>query len=424
MSVEFILLLTGLLGLIALGVPIAFAVGTAVCIYALTVGFPPLSILAQQTVRGVDSFVLLALPLFIWGGILMEKGGATDGLMKLVIATLGRLPGGSAVASVVATTFFGALSGSAVAATVAVGQLMQPRLVQQGYAPGFVVSMQACSGALGAVIPPGISMVAYGAISGTSIRDLFAGAVLPGLLAGFLLCLVAVLVSHRRGYKETLDVSDMAGPSRLLGEAMPALFMPIIVLGGVFLGIFTATEAAAVACIYALFIGIFIYRKLTPTVIWDSLVKATRDTAAITIIIAVSSAFGWIIAAEQVPQAFASWITSVSADPLVILLLMSLLLFILGTFMETISIIVILTPIFVPVAVSAGIDPLHFGVLMILNLAIGGVTPPLGVCLFAAARILHLDISQTFRELVFPLGALLLAFGLTMAIPELVTWVK
>jgi C4-dicarboxylate transporter DctM subunit len=424
MSIEFIFLLTGLLGLIAFGVPIAFAVGTSVCIYALVMGFPPLSILTQQTVRGVDSFVLLALPLFIWGGILMEKGGATDGLMRLIIATLGRLPGGSAVASVVATTFFGALSGSAVAATVAVGQLMQPRLVRQGYAPGFVVSLQACSGALGAVIPPGISMVAYGAISGTSIRDLFAGAVLPGLLAGFLLCLVAVGTSYRRGYKETQEFADDSGPGRLVFAALPALLMPIIVLGGVFLGIFTATEAAAVACIYALVIGRLVYRKLTLRIIWQSLVQATRDTAAITIIIAVSSAFGWIIAAEQVPQAFASWITSVTADPLIILFLMSLLLFVLGTFMETISIIVILTPIFVPVAVAAGIDPLHFGVLMILNLAIGGVTPPLGVCLFAAARILHLDISQTFRELVFPLGALLLAFAVTMAVPEFVTWVK
>jgi C4-dicarboxylate transporter DctM subunit len=422
MSWEIIVMIFALTGLILVGVPIAFAQSAAVILYVLIAGFPPLSILAQQTITGIDSFVLLALPLFIWCGILMEKSGASDGLMRLVLHLIKHLPGGAAIASVVATTFFGALTGSAVAATAAIGQIMEPQMVRKGYAPGFVASLQGASGVLGAVIPPSIALVTYGAIAGASISALFAGAVLPGIIISGLLCCYAAFVSWRRGYgtAEVTAEPDRFAPAFI--AALPALIMPAIILGGIFGGIFTPTEAAAVGAVYILVFGALAYRRLTPKVILASLTEANRSTAAIMFIIATSAALAWIIAAEEVPQQFADLVLSLSDNPVVILIIINILLLVLGTFMETIATVVILTPVLLPVIQAANVDPVVFGVIMIVNLSIGAITPPLGVCLFVATRIINIDVKDTFPDLIYV--TLIMVFGLFLItyFPQTITW--
>ncbi|MES1924855.1 TRAP transporter large permease [Salinisphaera sp. T31B1] len=423
MSTAILLMLAVLLALILAGVPIAFAQACAVLLYVTLSGYPPIPILAQQTVAGIDSFVLLALPLFIWCGVLMERSGASEGLMRLVLYLIGRLPGGSAIASVVATTFFGALTGSAVASTAAIGQIMEPQLVRQGYRPGFVASLQAASGSLGAVMPPSIALVTYGAIAGASIKSLFAGAVVPGLLIAAMLCAYAYVVSRRRGYG--LAKAELAQIS--LGEAskaaLPALVMPLIILGGIFGGVFTATEASAVGAIYVLLIGVFYYRGLDLRGVVSTLVASGRSTASIMLIIATSSPLAWILSAEQVPQHFTTLVLSVSDNPILVMLMINVLLLVLGTFMETIAIIVILTPVLLPVVTTAGVDPVVFGVLMIVNLSLGAITPPLGVCAFVAAKIIAIDVRAMWPELIHVVLLMTLGLLLIILFPGLVSWV-
>lgn len=422
MSTEIVMMLVALLALILVGVPIAFAQMVSVLVYVALAGFPPLAIVAQQSVAGIDSFVLLALPLFVWCGVLMERSGASDGLMRLVLFLIGRIPGGSAVASVVATTFFGALTGSAVAATAAIGQIMEPQMVRQGYRPGFVASLQGASGVLGAVIPPSIALVTYGAIAGASIKGLFAGAVLPGLIIAFMLCVYASLMSWRKGYGMARSEIDRIRFGAALKAALPALVMPVIILGGIFGGVFTPTEAAAVGAIYVLAVGLFYYRGLDARAILNTLVASGRSSASIMFIIATSAPLAWVLAAEQVPQQFTSLILGVSDNPVVILLLINLLLLVLGTFMETIATVVILTPVLLPAVKAAGVDPVVFGVIMIVNLSIGAITPPLGVCAFVAARIIDINIRDTFPELLHVTFVMVLGLVLITCFPQLITW--
>jgi len=422
MSAAILLMLAVLLILIMVGTPIAFAQAIAVLFYFAYAGFPPLPILAQQSVLGIDSFVLLALPLFIWCGVLMERSGASDGLMRLVIYMLGRLPGGSAIASVVATTFFGALTGSAVASTAAIGQIMEPQMVRQGYRPGFVASLQGAAGVLGAVIPPSIALVTYGAIAGASIKALFAGAVVPGLIIAAMLCIYASFESWRKGYGTAKSEVAAISFGGALKASLPALFMPVIILGGIFGGIFTPTEAAAVGAIYVLVVGAIYYRGLTGKVLIGTLVQSGRSTASIMLIMATAAPMAWIFAAEQVPQQFTSVMLSISDDPVVIMLLINVLLLLLGTFMETIATVVILTPVLLPVVQAAGIDPVVFGVIMIVNLSIGAITPPLGVCVFVAAKIININIKDCFPELIYVTLVMILGLALITLFPQTITW--
>lgn len=422
MSIEITIMMGALLALIMAGVPIAFAQSAAVLIYIAMAGFPPLSILAQQTVLGIDSFVPLALPLFIWCGILMERSGASAGLMKLVLLILGKLPGGAAVASVAATTFFGSLTGSAVATTAAIGQIMEPQMVRQGYAPGFVASLQGAAGILGGIIPPSIALITYGAVAGTSIKALFAGAIVPGLLLALMLCVYASFVSWRRNYGNVARPELQGGPVEAVIDALPALVMPIVILGGIFGGIFTPTEAAAVGAIYVLAIGVIYYRGLNLRTIGATLTEAGKSTASIMLIIATSAPLAWIFAAEQVPLQFSNLVLSISDDPIVIMLIVNVLLLVLGTFMETIATVVILTPVLLPVVVAAGVDPVVFGVIMIVNLQIGAITPPLGVCLFVAARIVNISIRETFPDLIYVTLVMILGLFLMTYFPQMITW--
>lgn len=421
---EVTLMIGLLVALILCGVPIVFAIGGSVFLFILYSGFPPLSIIAQQVVLGVDSFTLMALPLFVLGGLLLEQGGCMDGLMRLIILLLGRFQGGTAIANILASTAFGTLSGSAVATTAAVGTIMMPRLVKQGYPPGFTAALDGCSGILGAIIPPSIAMVTYGAIAGVSIRKMFAGGFIPGFIGAFFLIIAVLIISRVQGYVLEKGTEKFGGRVFLtaLKDSIPAFMAPVIILGGIFSGVFTPTEAASIAIVYALIIGIFVFKRLTVPILWECLSRALRTSAAIMFIIAFAAAFSWIIAVNKVPEHLLLWFTALTDNPLIIMILINILLLILGMFMETISLIIMLTPILVPLVVRIGYDPIHFGVLFVFNLSVGGITPPLGVCLFTSCRILRVDVGDTFPELIYLLTGYLFAIAAIMLFPQSVLW--
>lgn len=404
-------------------VPVASALGLAAAIAVLVHDIAPLAVVAQQLVAGLDSFPLLAIPLFVLAGGLMGAAGLTSRIVALALVLVGRRRGGLGAVAVVACMLFGALSGSGVADTVAIGTLLLPAMGRAGYPPGFSAGLLGCAGSLGTVIPPSIVMIVYGVATGTSIGQLFTAGLVPGVLCGGALAIVAVWRARKEGWGD-VPPADLAGEGGI-GLALLALGAPAIIVGGIRGGIFTATEAGAVACLYALAVGVFGTRALTLRALTAELRTAAETSGAILYVIATASLFGWVLGALQAPQIVTAWLLSLTTDPTVVLLLAMALLLALGTFMETIAIILLLAPLLSSVLPRYGIDPVHFGLLLTLNLAIGANTPPLGIDLMAACRVARIPMRETFRHLPPLLGAmasvtLALAFapGVVLALPR------
>lgn len=420
--------LTTLFGVFAVAlladVPVATALGLAAAIALLAHDIAPLAVVAQQMVAGLDSFPLLAIPLFVLAGGLMGAAGLTSRIVALALVLVGRRRGGLGAVAVVACMLFGALSGSGVADTVAIGTLLLPAMGRAGYPPGFSAGLLGCAGSLGTVIPPSIVMIVYGVATGTSIGQLFTAGLVPGVLCGAALATVAVWRARKEGWGDTAP-ADLAGEGGI-GLALLALGAPAIIVGGIRGGIFTATEAGAVACLYALAVGVFGTRALTLRGLVAELMTAAETSGAILYVIATASLFGWVLGALRAPQLVTAWLLSLTTDPTVVLLLAMALLLALGTFMETIAIILLLAPLLSSVLPRYGIDPVHFGLLLTLNLAIGANTPPLGIDLMAACRVARIPMRETFGHLPPLLGAmasvtLALAFapGVVLALPRM-----
>ncbi|HPE65834.1 MAG TPA: TRAP transporter large permease, partial [Synergistales bacterium] len=377
-----------------LNVPIAVAIGLASLSAILWSGAIPPVVLVQKMFTATDSFPLMAVPFFILAGSLMEFGGISRRLVDFANSIVGRFSGGLAFVAIIASMFFGAISGAAVACVAAIGTILIPAMVRRGYDTPYATAVQATAGTLGVMIPPSIPMIIYGVLTGVSIGALFMGGILPGILVGGSLMLVAWMIARKRGYKGDEKASG-AKIWATFKDAILALLMPVIILGGIYGGVFTPTEAAVVAVAYGFIIGFFVYRELSLSKLKDILVNTSVGTATIMFIIATSSVFSWILTAQRVPQAVAEAILSISTNPIVILTLINLLLLFIGTFMETVASIIILVPVLLPVVTQIGVDPLHFGIIIVVNLAIGMVTPPLGVCLFVGcgnmARRMHAD---------------------------------
>lgn len=404
-------------------VPVASALGLAAAIAVLVHDIAPLAVVAQQMVAGLDSFPLLAIPLFVLAGGLMGAAGLTSRIVALALVLVGRRRGGLGAVAVVACMLFGALSGSGVADTVAIGTLLLPAMGRAGYPPGFSAGLLGCAGSLGTVIPPSIVMIVYGVATGTSIGQLFTAGLVPGALCGAALASVAVWRARKEGWGD-VPPADLAGEGGI-GLALLALGAPAIIVGGIRGGIFTATEAGAVACLYALAVGVFGTRALTLRALAAELMAAAETSGAILYVIATASLFGWVLGALQAPQLVTAWLLALTEDPTVVLLLAMALLLALGTFMETIAIILLLAPLLSSVLPRYGIDPVHFGLLLTLNLAIGANTPPLGIDLMAACRVARIPMRETFRHLPPLLGAmasvtLALAFapGIVLVLPR------
>lgn len=415
-----ILLLSVMLGLIAVGVPIAFSIALSGLSYVLIHGIP-IAVVAQRMVVGVDSFSLLAIPLFIFAGAVMSEGDITPKIMGLAKIMVGRIYGGLAMIMVVTSMFFGAISGSGVAAVVAVGSIMLPSMAKDGYKKPFSAALLGCSGCLATIIPPSITMVVLGVSMGTSIGRLFLGGVLPGIITGLALMVFAYYFARKENYPRA-EKPTLKEVFKSLTEAVLPLMTPVIIVVGILKGIFTATEAGAVASLYAIILSAFVYKKLK----WKNFLKicysTAENSATVLVIISAAALFGWIMAYEQIPQKTAEFILSISSNYWVVLLMFNILLLILGLFMETIAIVLIITPIFMPIMAQFGMDMTHMGVMMVLNLAIGANTPPLGVSLITASKIADTKYEDTFKY-VFPfVGAMTIALIIVTVFPQTVTF--
>lgn len=417
-------LIVGLLLLIVLNIPIVFAIGL-VCLGYLLVKDLNLALLAQRSALGIYSYPFLALPMFVFAGVLMEHGGITKRLMRLANAMVGHVSGGLASVTVSGSAMFGALSGSAIGNTAAVGSIMIPAMREKKYSMGFASALQGCSGVLGSLIPPSLTMVILGATGGISISALLVGGLIPGLLMALSLIVVSILISRRHGYGQG-DRASWCELGAATLSALPPLMLPVIVLGGIFGGIVTVTEAAVLAVLYAFILSVFVYRAISVRDMPRVTLQVLKIAVPVQIIVAVSNVFAWIITAERMPQQLLVMFETIAPSALGFLLILMVIVLILGTFMESTALIIILIPILMPVVSAYGIDPVYFGVLFVINLCIGANTPPLGVTLATAARIAGVPFSQAARAvwpflgaMVFTLLAVLLFPGLATYLPAL-----
>ncbi len=401
-----------------LRVPIAFASGLVALLYMLWSGLLPIEYAPLAAFQGLDSFTVLAVPFFIFAGQVMARGGIAKYLLALADTLLGALPGGYALTTVLGSLFFADLSGSAAASVSAIGTIMVPGMKGQGYNPAFAAAVAACAGCLAVIIPPSNPMILYGVATDTSIGRLFLAGFIPGALVAISLMLPAFFISRKNNWRGSARRSSLRDVGKALWVAKWALLIPIIILGGIYSGIFTPTEAGAVACLYAIFAGRYAYREFT----WKEFPSIARagviTIVPIMIIISLATLFGQVVTLMGIPSHIAESLRQASDNPLILLLLINLFLLVVGMFMETSAAIIILSPILLPLAVALGIDPVHFGMIMIVNLSIGFITPPLGTNLFVASSISNVQSEKIFRAAVPFALSLIIALAIIVIFPQ------
>lgn len=394
-----LLLFVLLIALFLINVPIAVALGLASALIFYIEGNVSIIVIIQRMFNSVDSFPLMAIPFFILAGKLMESGGISNRLIHLANVIFGRVKGGLGIVSIVACAFFAAISGSAAATTAAVGALMIPAMVNKGYDKSFSTAIQAAGGTIGIMIPPSVPLVLYGVAAGVSVGDLFIAGIVPGLMVMLSLILLVYFVSLKKGYGggEKFGTKDFF---KAFVDAFLALLMPVIILGGIYGGIFTPTEAAVVAVVYGLVIGLFVYREIKFTDLAAIFSSSVVTTAVIMFIIAGASVFGYYLTRQRIPAELTEMMLNLTDNWIVALLIINLVLLLCGIFLETSAAIIILTPILAPIASALGIDLVHFGIIMVVNLGIGFITPPVGVNLFVAANIAGTKFESLLRAIV------------------------
>lgn len=414
-----------LIVLFLLGLPVAFSMGVASLLTLLLTQDVPLVVVPQRWVAALDSFPLMAVPLFLLAGALMDTGGLATRIVRFAASFLGWMRGSLLHITVLSSMVFADISGSSAADTAAVGSVLIPQMKKRGYNIDFATAINAAGGCIGPIIPPSITMIIIGYITNTSIAAMFAGGFIPGAMVGLSL-MIASYIHIRRDKSLAYSITekfDLGLGCRSTFEALPALLAPLLIVGGIIGGIFTATEAGVVAVFYGLFVGLLVYRELRPGQLPPILLKCVIQTAMVLFIAANASLFAWLVAAEQIPQMVTKWITSISDSPPLFLMIVNVTLLVTGMLMETFSAIIILMPILFPVAMSFGINPVHFGVLVTVNLCIGAVTPPYGITLFVASTISGRTVRQVSRHLVLPISAMLVVLFLVTYVPETVLFV-
>ncbi|MDD3134385.1 MAG: TRAP transporter large permease [Synergistales bacterium] len=404
-----------------LNVPIGFALGMAALASLIASGSMPIAMIPQRMVAGANSFPLLAIPFFMLAGAIMERGGVSRRIVNLASALVGHITGGLAAVSIVACTFFAAISGSTPATAAAVGGLTIPEMEKRGYARSYASAVVASASCLGVIIPPSITMVIFGIVANVSVGQLLIGGILPGLFLSFILLCVNYVRSRQLGYP-TEDRRTWRERWKTFSDAVWGLMMPVIILGGIMTGVFTPTESAAIAVVYGLFVSFFIYRELGLRDLVPIFYKASLNSAMIMLLIAAASPFGWIMTIEQVPQIASTAILGLSSNMYVIYILMLVIYLILGTFMETGAIILLVVPIFAPIAEHLGIDMIQFGVVTVIALAIGMATPPVGIALFATCGIADITIGQLTRKIIPFLIALIIGLFILAFVPVISTF--
>ena len=419
--VEIIVLVVSFVILLSLGVPISYSIGIASILTMLMSisSVPALTTVSQRMATGIDSFALLAIPFFILAGQLMNSGGIARRLIDFAKVLVGKLPGGLAFVNIMAAMLFGAISGSAVAAASAIGGFMHPVMKKEGYDDSFSAAVNITSATTGLIIPPSNILIVYSLASGgVSIAALFIAGYLPGILLGLSLMIVAGVYAVKHNYKVVFTITLRDAVKKFL-DAIPSLLLVIIVIGGIVAGYFTATEASAIAVFYAFILSVFIYKEVKLKDLPKILLQSSTTTAIVMLLIGTSMAMSWVMAYENIPQNVAQALITISDSKIVILIIINLLLLFVGTFMDMTPAVLIFTPIFLPVAVQLGIDPIHFGIIMVMNLSIGLCTPPVGSVLFVGCSVAELPIMKVIRPLVPFFIAMIVVLLLVSYIPEL-----
>jgi tripartite ATP-independent transporter DctM subunit len=407
--------------LLLFGVPIAFALALSATASILAIGNIDLMIVAQQLYAGLNSWLLLAIPFFLLAGELMTAGGMTERLLVFCNAVFGRFRGGLALSNVAAATFMSGISGSAVADTGALGKVLIPMMARSGYGRGFSAALTASANLVGPIIPPSTVFILIAVLTNLSPLRLFMAAVIPGLVYSFFIGALALYICRKRNY----PVHERVGMREILRavrHAIWALAMPLVLVGGIRLGVFNVVESSAFAVVYALFVGIVVHRQLTLGKILDALISSARTTSIIMIVLGGAQAVSWLLAYEHAPVAVANWMLTVAREPWVFLVILNVFLLLVGTFMETPPALVILCPVLYPVAAKFGIDPYHLSIVIALNLVIGLITPPVAICLSIATVIAKVRPSETMREVLPFLAVAILVVLIITFVPALSLW--
>jgi tripartite ATP-independent transporter DctM subunit len=421
MGPEIIALLIAFVILLALDVPVAIVLGLTAIVAVACIGDVPTSYLvAQRVATGIASFPLLAIPFFVLSGLLMGEGGMARRLIDFAAALVGRLPGGLSYVNTLTCMLFGAVSGSAAAAVSSIGGFMIPQMVEKGYRREFAVALTATSATTGLLIPPSNIMIVYAVVAGNvSVAALFMAGVIPGILVGLAIMAASFVYNLRTGVQLRIEPPPLV-PS--LVAALPSALLIIIVLGGILGGVFSATEASAIAVAYALVLGVGIYREITIRQLPELLLKSAKTTAVVMLLVGTSQAVSWALAYERVPQMASQALLNVSDNPIAMLLIVNLLLLAVGMFMDMTPAVLVFTPILLPAAIGLGVDPVHFGIVMIANLCIGLCTPPVGTCLFVGCSVGRTTIARVAPAAIPFFIAMAIAMMLITYIPWLSLW--
>ncbi len=405
-------------GLFVLGFPVVLAIGIP-CVIYLVLNDLPVDLVAQRTIYALDSFPLVAVPVFLFVGSLMNSAGISKYIYRFADTLVGRLPGGLAQVNIFGSLVFAGMSGSALADIGGIGRIEIDAMKQKGYSTSFAAAVTSSSAIVGPIFPPSIPLIIYGTVTGVSVLQLLLGGILPGLLCVAGLMLMTAWLAKRRGYPRAERWPSLAEVWRDARPALPALFAPIFLIGGMLLGFFTPTEIAAVTVIYTIAISWLFYRELT----WEGLLAASletiRSSAAILLIVAVAALFGWILSVEQVPQIMTGFMLSISTDPYVLLLLVNILLLIVGMFLDSTTAILVIAPIIAKPLVMAGIDPVHLGMVVVFNLMIGLLTPPMGLALYLVSDIAGVKMKDVLKEML----PYYIPLALTLLLITYVPWI-
>lgn len=422
MELLHILILVGSFAfLLFIGVPISFSIGisTIVTMLLSIEAGPALTTVAQRMATGLDSFALLAIPFFILSGQLMNRGGIARRLIDFAKALVGMFPGGLAFVNIMAAMLFGSISGSAVASSAAIGGFMVPMMKKEGYDLNYSAAVNITSATTGLIIPPSNILIVYSLASGgVSIGALFVAGYLPGILIGILLMIVAGVIAYRKKYPVSQRIELKDGILRFL-NALPSLFLVVLVIGGIVAGYFTATEASAIAVLYTFILSVLIYREVKWKELPKILLDSTATTAIVMLLVGASMAMSWVISYENIPQNVSAALIEISNSRIIILLIINIMLLLVGTFMDMTPAVLIFTPIFLPVVIQLGVDPVHFGIIMVLNLCIGLCTPPVGSVLFIGCGIAGTSIAKVVKPLLPLFIAMLVSLLLITFIPQI-----
>ena len=417
---DVVLLFIVLFVCITLTVPVGFSLGLASIVVFFLYSDVPLTLVAQSSVTGVDSFPMMAIPFFIMAGVVMSLGGVAKRLVNVANALIGHVTGGLSIVTTLACMFFGSISGSASATTSAIGGFMIPEMKKHGYDAPFAATISACAGTIGLIIPPSLSFVIYGVVTNTSITELFIAAIIPGILMGVALSIVCYFYSKKSGY--------LGGPRSTFKQTMAtiwdakwSLMAPVIILGGIYSGIFTPTEAAVTAIVYSIFVGMFIYRELNFQKLYQCAVESMALNGMIMFMLGLATVFAKYVTLVHVPLKIVTFITNFTDSGLVILLLLNVFLLLIGCIMDNIPAIIVLAPIMLPLATQAGLDPVQFGIMIVLNTTIGLVTPPYGPNLFIGASIAGTKMERMMKPLLPMILSLIVILAIVTYIPQIST---